>query len=400
MVLFGPNAAGKSNLLDGLHVLSRLATERTVADALEPPVRGYPAEAFTLPQGGGLPALLDEDSVSFQIEAIIRPAQEYPTNPHCNPLRYRVAIELTPQTGDLVVLDEYLSRLRQDLKEMGNEHPRIQTTSENVIVRQRGGGGRPIQEPLRQNHTKLSDKRYFGEQFPDIEYLRSELGHWRTYYLDPRTAMREPRPPGEVEDIGPTGAQLSQFLYRLKNHPEYSHHFFAMVRAVRSVIPSVDEIDVQLDRQRGVVDVWIRQYGTPFSIRVVSEGTLRVLALACIALNPWPGSLIAFEEPENGVHPRRLEIVADLLCAIAANTDRQVVVTTHSPKLASLMLAKRDDLRWVELVVCDNQAGMTSFKSFDTYGPLFEDKEIRAALTSKSEDGLFDEMLMRGWFGG
>ena len=41
-VLFGPNAAGKSNLLDAIQALSRIGTQRTLADALGEPIRGYP----------------------------------------------------------------------------------------------------------------------------------------------------------------------------------------------------------------------------------------------------------------------------------------------------------------------------------------------------------------------
>lgn len=41
-VLIGPNAAGKSNLLDVFQMLARTATERTLADALAPPIRGFP----------------------------------------------------------------------------------------------------------------------------------------------------------------------------------------------------------------------------------------------------------------------------------------------------------------------------------------------------------------------
>ena len=51
-VLFGPNASGKSNLLDALLILSRIATERTLADSLSGPVRGYPAELFRFPLCG------------------------------------------------------------------------------------------------------------------------------------------------------------------------------------------------------------------------------------------------------------------------------------------------------------------------------------------------------------
>ena len=59
-VLFGPNAAGKSNVLDAIQLLSRLGTERTLMDAFEE-VRGYPAEAFSFPSGG-LPQLLSPES--------------------------------------------------------------------------------------------------------------------------------------------------------------------------------------------------------------------------------------------------------------------------------------------------------------------------------------------------
>jgi len=51
-VLFGPNASGKSNLLDALLILSRIAAERTLADSLSGPVRGYPDELFRFPLGG------------------------------------------------------------------------------------------------------------------------------------------------------------------------------------------------------------------------------------------------------------------------------------------------------------------------------------------------------------
>ena len=44
-VLFGPNAAGKSNLLDAIQALSRIGTQRTLADALSDPVRGHPVFA-------------------------------------------------------------------------------------------------------------------------------------------------------------------------------------------------------------------------------------------------------------------------------------------------------------------------------------------------------------------
>ncbi len=71
VVLLGPNAAGKSNLIDAIQVLSRLAASRTVSDALSDPIPGYPIEAFSFP-AGGLSELLQQPAAAFELEATLR----------------------------------------------------------------------------------------------------------------------------------------------------------------------------------------------------------------------------------------------------------------------------------------------------------------------------------------
>src|SRR3989338_6724593 len=66
-VLFGPNAAGKSNFLDALQLLSRIATSRTLKDAFEPPYRGKPLESFSFGLEG-IKGLLMAESSSFSVE--------------------------------------------------------------------------------------------------------------------------------------------------------------------------------------------------------------------------------------------------------------------------------------------------------------------------------------------
>ena len=68
VVLFGPNAAGKSNLLDALQLLSKLGTSRTLKEAFDPPYRGKPLESFTIGQKG-IKGLLEQERLSFSIEA-------------------------------------------------------------------------------------------------------------------------------------------------------------------------------------------------------------------------------------------------------------------------------------------------------------------------------------------
>ena len=69
-VLFGPNAAGKSNFLDALQLLSRIAASRTLKEAFESPYRGKPLESFSFGETG-LRGLLNRETISFSIEADI-----------------------------------------------------------------------------------------------------------------------------------------------------------------------------------------------------------------------------------------------------------------------------------------------------------------------------------------
>ena len=72
---------------------------------------------------------------------------------------------------------------------------------------------------------------------------------------------------------------------------------------------------------------------TDYSSRVISDGTLRVLGLLAMLAPGGPSTTIGFEEPENGVHPRRLQIVARLLDNAAHGHGKQLIVTTHSSRL-------------------------------------------------------------------
>ncbi|RIL03473.1 MAG: hypothetical protein DCC71_15125 [Proteobacteria bacterium] len=387
-VLYGPNAAGKSNVLDALFLLKRLATERTLSEALGSEVRGYPVEQLTFP-AGGLPELLRKKRGAFSLEADLdlHDGQK---------LRYRVEVEIEPRSGKANVADEYLARLSKTGEVRGN--PPVEASEDKILVR-RQDGHRPQHEPRHLSHTVLSDPRRGAPNFVWIEKARTEFQSVRTYYLDPRISMRQETPPREVSDIGTLGQHLAPFLYRLK-HSEFGKNFAAVRRTLNAVIPSVEDFSVDLNEERGTLDLKIVQNGIPFSSRMVSEGTLRVLALIAIAVNPWPSSVIAFEEPENGVHLRRLELIADLLGAMALQRNRQVLVTTHSPHFCEHILRlEKENPNRVGLLIAKQVGGQTECRPFAAFGPLFERSEIRSQLvnpTEDAQDGWFQAMVLRG----
>ncbi len=383
-VLFGPNAAGKSNFLDAIQALSRIGTARTLAEALQEPIRGYPIEAFSFPEGG-LPDLLSQREARFALQAILKCDRDS--------FEYRTAVRIDPRSGGLAIEDEYLAALTANLTTKGN--PLIERRDGDLRIRRKSKPAHPRQEPIGLNHTLLSDPRLGGLEYRGIERCRNELLGWRTYYLDPRVSMRRATAPADVTDIGVLGEDVAPFLFRLR--ADYDKEYRAIVRTLRTLIPSIEDVTVDLDKRRGTLDIVVRQNGVEYSSRIISEGTLRVLALCAIAVNPWSGSLLAFEEPENGVHPHRLELIAELLATLALERDRQVLVTTHSPLFCGTIFrrqrAQPDD---IGLFQVSQGAGGSEVKRFEDPGPLFTDSEVLKALSAPTEDRILQDLLVRG----
>jgi predicted ATPase len=389
-VFFGPNTAGKSNLIDSLQALSRLATCRTLSDALQEPIRGYPAETFSFPSDG-LKGLLGQPEASFEFGSVVEVGERK------EQYEYRLSVRIVPATGALSVTDEYLAALTTQGGVKGN--PLIERIQENgkeeLRIRRRGKPAHPRTEPIGLNHTMVSDLRLGDSEYSGIEKCRNEFAGWRAYYLDPRIAMRRPVPPAEVQDIGAFGENIAPFLYRLQQTS--GKRFEAVKRLLCTLVPRVESVAVDLDRQRGTLDVIVRQDGVDFSSRILSEGTLRILALCAITVNPWASPVMAFEEPENGVQPRRIELITNLLCSIALEYKRQLIVTTHSPLfVASVIKRAREYKDQIGLFNVHRSLLGTEIGPFDIAGPLFTDSKIKEALTDRGEDGVFEGLALRG----
>ncbi|MDE2822678.1 MAG: hypothetical protein OXK79_04155, partial [Chloroflexota bacterium] len=216
-VLFGANAAGKSNFLDAVQTLSLIGTQRTLMDALGGPMtRGYPIEAFSLP-ANGIAGLLSEPTARFFLGADLAVTRRNGTRG--GSYRYGISVEIATNSGVLSNCDEYLTALSARGATKGV--PAIETEGDRLKIRRQSGGGRPRFEELRQNYALLSDPRLGNPAHKYIERTRSELFDWRTYYLDPRLSMRVAVPPLDVIDIGVFGEHIAPFLYKLKaSHPK------------------------------------------------------------------------------------------------------------------------------------------------------------------------------------
>ena len=356
-LLFGPNAAGKSNFLDALQLLSKLATSRTLKDAFDPPYRGKPLESFTVGEQG-LRGLVEQERLVFSIEADLslsntvvetvnrqiremrRPsgdgrseeAGHTPARVRERDLRYRVEIEMLPQSGFLRTADEYLAALNSRGEPTGKRKPFVERRGGKIHLRLEGQA-HPIYYDRYLDHTILSMPHY-PPHYPHLVAARRELESWLFFYFEPRERMRTANPIKEVRHIGLMGEELAAFLNTLKTHRP--RQFEAVEKALRTVMPNVDGIETSVS-ELGEVDLHLRENGVAIPARVLSEGTLRLLGLLALTGAADAPSLVGFEEPENGVHPRRIRMIAELLKTRSDLGPTQYIVTTHSPILPDLL---------------------------------------------------------------
>jgi len=404
-VILGANASGKSNLLDAIYLLSQVVSRRNLKEAFEGH-RGLPLESFYYGDSS-YEELLKKPSLKFSLEVDVelsdlvrkrvrdivlekRKGIERGINQKEREivteklLRYRLELEALPKTGYVRVVDEKLAAIKKNGEVKKSRNPFIEKGAshegiERMHLRMEGQA-HPTYHEMGLEHTIVSTSPY-EPHYPHIAALQMELENWRVYYLEPRTLMREEVPLADVNTVGPRGENLAAFLNVLKNSEAHGNGLLAFNLALNQVMPTKAKIDVYHTGE-GMVGLRLFENGIHYSARLMSEGTLRLVGLLAAVHPANKATLVAFEEPENGVHPVRLKIIADILKQAAAG-GKQVIVTTHSSVLPTYFTDQ-------DLFVCRKGPQHTCVEPF-SWGPLFLRQEIESAL---------EDRILRGELGG
>ncbi|MHC1610578.1 MAG: AAA family ATPase [Candidatus Methanospirareceae archaeon] len=274
-VLIGPNASGKSNLLDCLAFVSEIA-QRTVDGSLagrggyERVVFGGKKENIEL----AIDFMLDNEALQYLISISEKGIDEE-----------RLFI------GDVGVIDRHLNNVRLD-------------TGKTV-------GARSTWTTAIYDHSPKTK-----------EYLNS----WRSYNFI-TSEMRETYRAERNLILDKNGGNLAQVLLSL--HNERSKTFDKIEDMLKQAIPQIDELLTPLT-ESGETYVAVREKGFDyhFDYFQVSDGTLKLLAYIT-AITANEPKLVCFEEPENFIHPRLFELLVEIL----KKSDKQIILSTHSPYL-------------------------------------------------------------------
>ena len=403
-VLFGHNAAGKSNFVDALQLLTRIVSSRSLTKACEPSCPGHPLEL--LPIGpGGVEHPGGQAAASFRIEADIelsghtvarvqdeirglgvtgdsagaegRSPAEASGRQYLRErlLRYAIEVEVIPRMRVLRLLDESLSALRQDGELKQSRNPFAERVGQKVHLRPETQS-HPLQFRVGIDHAIISRPLY-APHYPHLLAAKYELQSWRLVDLDPRECRRPARAPREARHVGPAGQGLVAFLNTLQATDPAE--FEAVEQRVREIAPRVRGLRLSTDRLGNVeLSVVESDSGAVVPARLLSDGTLRVIGLMAATSAVGQPGLIGLEEPENGIHPHQIERVAAHLTDRARSGSAQLVITTHSPVLL-------DQIPPDHLYVVRRRAEGTRISRFTPWGNLAAAPQIRDYLRDPLE---------------
>lgn len=391
-IRFGPltciagfNGVGKSNIFDAIQFLSRLADHPFVEAARATRGGGDLVELFTAGGDGRMRFECDMLIPSRGVDDFHQPAEASQTF-----LSYELMLRLErddtglprvrlererlraiPRTKaqtrlgfphgrdwrDQVVGTAY--RRRAPFIEMVEQGPdrvvRLSSDKMRDEDKTKRGGGRPIEFLARTLPRTVLSAAQNADEARTAVLVRAEMRSWRILQLEP-SALRRPDDFQAPTTLSSDGAHLPATLHRLAVQGDAHAVYAEIANRLATLVEDVHGIRVDRDDSRRLLRLLMRdRNGVELPASSLSDGTLRFIALSVLERDPTGTGLMCFEEPENGIHPERMDAMMDLLAEMAVdparpvdddNPLRQVIVSTHSPVVAARV---KDD----ELVFAD-----------------------------------------------
>lgn len=363
----GPNAVGKSNLFDVIEFLSLIADQpfmaaaqqiRSAGDRVGDPRTLFMVDGSEVPPPMTLAAeMLVAHTVHDDFGEEDRATSTF--------LRYELTLEYVPpsssgpvQIGGIRLVHEDLNYITQSDASTRLRWPmRVAQFRQHIVrnerkgtgyistghdgtfqVHQDGGSRGQPRRSAAAPRTVLSTINTTSD--PTALAARREMQQWRKLSLEP-SAMRAPDTVTGPSTIGSDGSHLAAALFRMAQQGQDAN-VYAAVASTASALVDVREINVDFDAKRDLLTLQARIGDAPLlPARALSEGTLRFVALSVIEADESFGGVICMEEPENGIHPAKIEAMVSLMHDLAVdphetpgpdNPLRQVITNTHSPR--------------------------------------------------------------------
>lgn len=305
-LLIGANGAGKSNFVSFFRLIHEIMGRRL--------------QRYILKQGGANALLFNGGKVTQQIEAELRFGA------------YGYRFDLEPDVQGGMALGEGLYDL---------------ATGAVVLA---------SPAPARESELIMA----FGASAHQQRDLMQAMLGFRVYHFHDTSETAGIKLPGQMNDnrfLRPDASNLAAFLRVLKLNQAAR---YARIReTIQLAAPFFDDFILEPTAENpDLIRLEWRQKGLdyPFLAHHLSDGTLRMMALTALLLQPAPPSLIILDEPELGLHPVATELLASLLYEAAEQG--QVLASTQSPVLINHFEPE-------EVVVVDRVNGASRFNRLE-----------------------------------
>ncbi|QXO95193.1 AAA family ATPase [Methanospirillum purgamenti] len=185
----------------------------------------------------------------------------------------------------------------------------------------------------------LLKSRSINNQCPVCSHIIDSIKEWRVYHFHDTSSTASVKKPGNINDnafFRYNAENLAAFLFLLKH--QYNKIYENIRKTIRIVFPFFDDFYLRPDPfNENVIKLEWHEKGSdyPFGAYNLSDGTLRFICLTTLLLQPkkYLPSVIIIDEPELGLHPLAITILASLIKNAALNT--QIIISTQSVNLVN-----------------------------------------------------------------
>lgn len=351
-VLVGPNASGKTTFLDTISFLGTLVSSGLDA-AIGERTQNF-LDLLWRRTGNELELAIEaEIPVEFREKLVIKDFER---------VRYEVALAKDDKTSEVSISAEKVLLKKAQLP--GNGHRDsfpIFTDSANSLLTDTGKVGKRIvinkivSEGNDNFYSEVDNGKRLGMQFklgprrsalgnlpedeskfPVATWLKALLSEGVQPFVLNSQLIRKASSPGQVRGFKPDGSNLPWVIHRFQNSaPDRFSEWIAHLQTALPDIESIRTVEREDDKHRYLMICYSGGLDVPSWM--VSDGTLRLLALTLPAYLPDFKGVYLIEEPENGIHPRAVETMFQSLSSVYG---AQMLLATHSPVILSMAEAK------------------------------------------------------------
>jgi predicted ATPase len=352
--LVGPNASGKTTFLDVIGFLGDLMRNR--GDVKETVLKRSSSFQKLMWQGHASNAGF-ELAVESPIPAAVQ-AQMLQEMQRFTHVRYEVEVGLDALSNEIGLNHETLWLVTAPADEQQPQRelfPDVPAQPQSVMVRSGRDRKVAVKKVASGNDNfypdgdgsyvpsfKLGRRKAALAHLPAVE-KSFPAGTWFSNLLESGVqsvvlnsqTIRQPSPPGLGVRFQTDGSNLPWVIAELRRDEQRYRRWISHVQTALEDVRDVDVVEREEDRHKYIVVKYAT--GAEVPSWLVSDGTLRLLALTLPAYLSDLNGVFLVEEPENGIHPRAIETVIQSLSSIY---NGQVLIATHSPVALNMLEAK------------------------------------------------------------